>query len=54
MRSVLEDTYTSMFTIHPGSSKMYQDLKKDYWWSGMKDYWWYGMKKIMWDVWLNV
>lgn len=25
-----------MFTIHPSSSKMYQDPKKCYWWPGMK------------------
>ena len=22
--------------MHPGSTKMYQDLKTSYWWSGMK------------------
>ena len=22
--------------MHPGSMKMYQDLKTSYWWSGMK------------------
>ena len=35
-RKVLEEAHKGTFTIHPGSSKMYQDLKKDYWWSGMK------------------
>lgn len=25
-----------MFTIRPSSSKMYQNLKKDYWWPSMK------------------
>ena len=24
------------FSMHPGSTKMYQDLKTSYWWSGMK------------------
>ncbi|XP_050890368.1 uncharacterized protein LOC127095768 [Lathyrus oleraceus] len=35
-RKVLEEAHKRAFTIHPGSSKMYQDLKKDYWWPGMK------------------
>ena len=25
-----------MFAVHPGGNKMYQDLKRQYWWSGMK------------------
>ncbi|WVZ75776.1 hypothetical protein U9M48_023808 [Paspalum notatum var. saurae] len=25
-----------MFTIHPGSNKMYQDLKQKFWWTRMK------------------
>ena len=35
-RKILDEAHKGNFTIHPGSSKMYQDLKKDYWWSGMK------------------
>lgn len=35
-RMVLEATHKNMFTIHLGSFKMYQDLKMDYWRSGMK------------------
>lgn len=35
-RRVLEEAHKNVFTIHPGSSKMYQDLKKNYWHSGMK------------------
>jgi hypothetical protein len=35
-RKVLKEAHKGAFTIHPGSSKMYQDLKKDYWWPGMK------------------
>ena len=26
----------SLFTMHPRSNKMYQDLKQNYWWKGMK------------------
>lgn len=35
-RKVLEEAHKGAFTIHPGPSNMYQDLKKDYWWSGTK------------------
>ena len=33
---ILEEAYKSKYTIHPGSDKMYQDLKKNFWWIGMK------------------
>ena len=36
LQSVLEDAHYSPYTIHPGSTKMYRDLKGQYWWSGMK------------------
>nr|GFC84753.1 retrotransposon protein, putative, Ty3-gypsy subclass [Tanacetum cinerariifolium] len=26
----------SLFTVHPGSTKMYRDLKQYFWWNGMK------------------
>jgi len=32
----LEEPHKSGFSIHPGATKMYQDLKRDYWWPGMK------------------
>jgi hypothetical protein len=35
-RAILEEAHKSSFSIHPGATKMYQDLKKDYWWPGMK------------------
>ena len=35
-RKILDEAHKGNFTIHPGSSKMYHDLKRDYWWSGMK------------------
>ncbi|GJY69296.1 putative nucleotidyltransferase, ribonuclease H [Tanacetum coccineum] len=28
--------HSSPFSIHPGSTKMYHDLKQHFWWSGMK------------------
>ncbi|KAL8098134.1 hypothetical protein AgCh_031053 [Apium graveolens] len=33
---VLQEAHNSRFSIHPGSTKMYQDLKKNIWWPGMK------------------
>ncbi|GJT82804.1 reverse transcriptase domain-containing protein [Tanacetum coccineum] len=30
------ESYKSKYSIHPGSDKMYQDLKKLYWWPNMK------------------
>ena len=33
---VLEEAHKSKYLIHPGSDKMYKDLKMHYWWSGMK------------------
>jgi hypothetical protein len=29
---ILSDAYHTPYTIHPGETKMYQDLKKTYWW----------------------
>ena len=33
---ILEEAHSGSFAIHPGSTKMYQDLKMSFWWSGMK------------------
>ena len=33
---ILEDSHRSKFTIHPGSSKMYADMKRLYYWDRMK------------------
>ena len=35
-KALLEEAQSGSFSIHPGSTKMYQDLKVSYWWSGMK------------------
>nr|KYP36684.1 Transposon Ty3-I Gag-Pol polyprotein [Cajanus cajan] len=35
-RVVLEEGHKSRLSLHPGMTKMYQDLKKTFWWSGMK------------------
>nr|GEW30112.1 putative reverse transcriptase domain-containing protein [Tanacetum cinerariifolium] len=33
---IMRESYKSKYSIHPGSDKMYQDLKKLYWWPNMK------------------
>ena len=30
------EAHFSRYSIHPGSTKMYQDLKNMYWWNDMK------------------
>jgi Integrase zinc binding domain len=32
----LSEAHESGYTIHPGEIKMYQDLKRYFWWPGMK------------------
>nr|GEW68157.1 reverse transcriptase domain-containing protein [Tanacetum cinerariifolium] len=37
LRSVImHESHKSRYSIHPGSEKMYQDVKKLYWWPNMK------------------
>ena len=33
---ILEEAHSGSFAMHPGSTKMYKNLKTSYWWSGMK------------------
>ena len=35
-KSILEEGHKSGLSIHPGATKMYQDLKKLFWWPRMK------------------
>ncbi|XP_038896449.1 uncharacterized protein LOC120084708 [Benincasa hispida] len=35
-KELLKKAHESCFSIHPGSTKMYQDLKAHYWWCNMK------------------
>jgi hypothetical protein len=35
-KTILREAHDSAYSNHPGSTKMYQDLKKRYWWYGMK------------------
>jgi hypothetical protein len=34
--TILREAHDSAYSIHPGSTKMYQDLKQKYWWYGLK------------------
>ncbi|KAA3461724.1 Gag protease polyprotein [Gossypium australe] len=31
---ILHEAHSGCLSVHPGSTKMYNDLKKWYWWSG--------------------
>ena len=33
---ILREFHCSRFVVHPGGTKMYQDLRRQYYWSGMK------------------
>jgi hypothetical protein len=35
-KEILTEAHQSLYTIHPGSTKMYRDLRERYWWNGMK------------------
>ncbi|KAK1627802.1 hypothetical protein QYE76_002117 [Lolium multiflorum] len=33
---ILQEAHDTLYSIHPGGTKMYQDLKEQFWWHGMK------------------
>jgi hypothetical protein len=35
-KQILDEAHLSKFSIHPSSTKMYQDLKQNFWWTRMK------------------
>jgi transposase InsO family protein len=35
-KEILDEAHLSKFTIHPGTTKMYRDLRENFWWSNMK------------------
>ena len=37
-KKILYESYNTVFTMHPGGNKMYQDMKQYYCWRGMKNY----------------
>ena len=35
-KQILDEAHLSKFSIHPDSTKMYQDLRQNFWWTRMK------------------
>ena len=35
-KAIMEEAHCSTYAMHLGSTKMYQTIKENYWWSGMK------------------
>jgi hypothetical protein len=35
-RKIMDEAHCSWYSSHPGTNKMYQDLKKNFWWARMK------------------
>ena len=35
-KKLMYESHNTVFTMHPGGNKMYQDLKQYYWWRGVK------------------
>ena len=36
INTILTEAHSSRYSIHPGATKMYRDLKQHFWWSRMK------------------
>ena len=36
IHTILTEAHSSRYSIHPGATKMYRDLKQHFWWSKMK------------------
>ena len=37
IHTILTEAHRSRYSIHPGATKMYRDLKQHFWWSRMRD-----------------
>ena len=35
-REILDESHNTPYSLHPGSTKMYHDVRSLYWWPGMK------------------
>jgi hypothetical protein len=35
-KKILDEAHTSRYSIHPGSTKMYHDLRQQFWWTRLK------------------
>jgi hypothetical protein len=33
---ILDEAHKTQYSVHPGGTKMFQDLRKEYWWPNMK------------------
>ena len=36
LQTLLREAHCSRYSVHPGSSRMYRDLRQLYWWPGMR------------------
>ena len=37
IHTILIEAHSSRYSIHPGATKMYRDLKQHFWWSRKRD-----------------
>ena len=37
IHTILIEAHSSRYSIHPGATKMYRDIKQHFWWSRMKN-----------------
>ena len=44
---ILKEFHCSRFSVHPGGTKMYQDLRRQYYWSGMKRHVWVFVRQCL-------
>lgn len=35
-REILDEAHRSKYTVHPGSTKVYKDIRRQFWWIAMK------------------
>jgi hypothetical protein len=35
-KKIMDEAHTSRYSIHPGSTKMYHDMRQQFWWTRMK------------------
>lgn len=35
-KEIMDEAHRSKYTIHPGETKMYKDLKRQFWWENMR------------------
>lgn len=36
LNEVLQESHHSRLAVHPGATKMYKDIRRQFWWMGMK------------------